>query len=70
MTLNEILPAVRELPLTDKIRLLRILAEQLDSAEDIFPFEPNKIYYLGTPYNAFGAGKALMDAMKSGSGTH
>jgi hypothetical protein len=32
--------------------------------ENIFPFEPYKIYYLATPYNVFGAGKALMDAMK------
>ena len=31
--------------------------------ENIFPFEPYKIYYLATPYNVFGAGKALMDAM-------
>jgi hypothetical protein len=29
---------------------------------DIFPFELYKVYYLSTPYNAFGAGKALMDA--------
>ncbi|WP_320414650.1 hypothetical protein [Candidatus Hakubella thermalkaliphila] len=64
MTLTEILPAVRQLPTLDKIRLLRILAEELDTAEDIFPFEPYRIYYLPTPYNVFGAGKALMNAMK------
>jgi len=63
MTLTEILPAVRQLPMLDKIRLLRILAEELDTAEDIFPFEPYKIYYLPTPYDMFGAGRALMDAM-------
>ena len=64
MTLSEILPTVRQLPTLDKIRLIRILAEELDLEEDIFPFEPYKIYYLSTPYNAFGAGKALMDAMR------
>ncbi len=63
MTLTEILPTVRQLPALDKIRLLRILAEELDKAEDIFPFEPYKIYYLPTPYDMFGAGRALMDAM-------
>ena len=63
MTLTEILPAVRQLPTLDKIRLLRILAEELDTAEDIFPFEPYKIYYLPTPYDMVGAGRALMDAM-------
>lgn len=64
MTLTEVLPAVRQLPTLDKIRLIRILAEELDLEEDIFPFEPYKIYYLPTPYNTFGAGKALMDAMR------
>jgi hypothetical protein len=65
MTLTEILPTVRQLPTLDKIRLLRILAEELDTEENIFPFEPYKVYYLPTPYDAFGAGKVLMDAMKT-----
>jgi hypothetical protein len=64
MTLTEILPTVRQLPILDKIRLIRILAEELDMEQNIFPFEPYKIYYLATPYNVFGAGKALMDAMR------
>lgn len=63
-SLTEILPAVRQLPALDKIRLIRILAEELDTAQDIFPFEPYRVYYLATPYNVFGAGRALMDAMK------
>ncbi len=65
MTLTEILPAVRQLPALDKLRLIRILAEELDLEQDVSPFEPYKIYYLPTPYNTFGAGKALMDAMKT-----
>lgn len=60
-TLTEILPAVQQLPTSDKIRLIRILAEELDTLENIFPLEPYKIYYLATPCNVFGAGKALMD---------
>lgn len=64
MTLTEILPAIRQLPALDKIRLIRILAEELDLEENLFPFEPYKTYYLPTPYNTFGAGKALMDAMR------
>jgi len=63
MTLTELLPAVRQLPAQDKLRLIRILAEELDVKDDIFPFQPGKIYYLPTPYNSFGAGKALMEAM-------
>jgi hypothetical protein len=66
MTLTEILPTIRQLPVLDKIRLIRILAEELDIETNIFPFEPYKIYYLATPYyNMFGAGKALMDAMRT-----
>ncbi|NKQ34187.1 MAG: hypothetical protein HF973_01075 [Chloroflexi bacterium] len=64
MTLNEFLPVVQKLSAPDKIRLIRILAEELETEKNIFPFEPHKIYYLATPYNTFGAGKALMDAMK------
>jgi hypothetical protein len=59
MALTEILPTVRQLPILDKIRLIRILAQELDTEEDIFPFEPYKVYYLPTPYNVFGAGKAM-----------
>ncbi len=64
MTLEEILPAIRQLPAQDKLKLIRILAEELDVKADIFPFQPNRIYYLPTPYNSFGVGKALIDALK------
>ena len=64
MTLTELLPAVRQLPAQDKLRLIRILAEELDVKADMFPFQPNRIYALPTPYNSFGAGEKLMDAMK------
>jgi hypothetical protein len=64
MTLAELLPAIRQLPALDKLRLIRILAEDLDTADDIAPFEPHKIYYLPTPYDTFGAGRALMQALQ------
>jgi hypothetical protein len=62
MTLTEIFPTARQLPTVDKIRLLRILAEDLDTERNLFPFEPYKIYFLATPYNKFGAGNVLMEA--------
>jgi hypothetical protein len=62
MTLPEVLPIVRQLTALDKLHLLRILAEELDTAENIAPLQPYKIYYLPTPYNTYGAGKRLMDA--------
>ena len=66
MTLTEILPAIRQLAAQDKLRLIRILAEELDVKDDLFPFRPNKIYYLPTPYNSFGAGKALIECAEAG----
>lgn len=60
MSLTELLPSVHELPALDKLRLIRILAEDLDSDEDIYPLQPNKIYYLPTPYDSYGVGRLLM----------
>ncbi len=69
MTLSEILPAVQQLSTVEKIRLIRILAEELDQEEDISPLKPYKVYDLSTPYEMFGAGRALMEAMTSKSDT-
>jgi hypothetical protein len=63
VTLTEIVPAVRTLPALDKLRLIRILAEELEAAREIFPFESGKTYDLPTPYNSFGAATVLAEAM-------
>jgi hypothetical protein len=63
MSLTELLPSIRQLPALEKVRLIRILAEELDTEEEIFPLQPNKLYYLPTPYNSFGVGRLLMSAM-------
>ncbi|MBE9037682.1 hypothetical protein [aff. Roholtiella sp. LEGE 12411] len=67
MTLTELLPAVRKLSVLEKLKLIRILAEDLDTNEDISPLEPFKTYDLPTPYNSFGAGEILMQALKQSS---
>ncbi|MGB5961168.1 MAG: hypothetical protein WBG73_10955 [Coleofasciculaceae cyanobacterium] len=64
MTLAEVLPAARRLSPSEKLKLIRILAEDLDMAEDISPLEPFKTYDLPTPYDCFGAGAVLMEAFK------
>ena len=64
MTLAEVLPAARQLSAIEKLKLIRILAEDLDTAEAIAPLEPFKTYNLPTPYDSFGAGAVLMDALK------
>jgi len=40
----------------------------LDTNEDISPLEPHKVYYLQTPYDSFGAGEILMQAMQLADG--
>jgi len=62
MTLAELLPAVKNLPAVDKLRLIRILAEELDTGEDVSPLVPHKVYQLFTPYSSSGAGQALAEA--------
>lgn len=62
MTLAELLPAARRLSVMEKLKLIRILAEDLEMAEDISPLEPFKTYDLPTPYDCFGAGAVLMEA--------
>lgn len=64
MTLAEVLPAARRLSAMEKLKLIRILAEDLDMAENISPLEPFKTYDLPTPYDSFGAGAILMEALK------
>jgi hypothetical protein len=63
MTLAELLPEIQELPATDKLKLIRVLAEELDTGEDISPLVPHKLYYMPTPYDTPGAGWALLNAM-------
>lgn len=65
ITLTEILPLVRQLQMPDKLRLIRILAEQLDTGENIFPFEADKTYDMPTPYNTFGAAEILMNTLRT-----
>ena len=62
MTLTELLPSIQHLPVAEKLRLIRVLAEELDSGEDISPLTPHKVYYVATPYGMSGAGRALLDA--------
>lgn len=64
ITLAEVLPAARRLSAIEKLKLIRILAEDLDMAEDFSPLEPFKTYDLPTPYDCFGAGAVLMEVLK------
>ena len=63
MALADVLPAIQQLTATEKLRLIRILAEDLDTAENIAPLEPFKTYNLPTTYDNFGVGEALMQVL-------
>ena len=63
MTLTEVLPVVWQLPVFEKLQSIPILAAEVDIIEDISPLKPHHVYYLPTPYNMFGAGRVLMDAL-------
>ena len=63
MTLTELLTTIRQLSAIDKRELIRILVAEEDISDNIFPLEPEKIYHLPTPYDTFGVGAALMQAM-------
>ncbi len=56
MTLADLIPIARKLSPSEKLKLIRILAEDLDTVEDIYPLEPFKTYDLPTLYNSFGSG--------------
>ncbi|MEH1773637.1 MAG: hypothetical protein V7K64_05095 [Nostoc sp.] len=70
MTLADLIPMARKLSPSEKLKLIRILAEDLDTVEDISPLEPFKTYDLPTPYNSFGAGTVMMEALKSQDSIH
>jgi hypothetical protein len=70
MTLAEVLPSARLLSATEKLKLIRILAEDLDMTEDISPLEPFKTYDLPTPYDSFGAGAVLMETLRESTPSH
>ena len=64
--LSQILPEVFQLTFSEKLQLIRIITEDIErplTTEKIV-FEPNKVYYLHTPYNTFGAAEQLMKALQ------
>ena len=69
VTLAELLPNIHELSYLDKVRLIRILAEDLDVSknQEQTYFEPYKTYYLHTPQFEAGAAAILMQALTEAS---
>jgi hypothetical protein len=65
ITLTELLPNIHKLTVLDKVRLMRILAEEIEvpKSEEQHYFEPYKTYYLHTPQFEEGAVAILMEAL-------
>lgn len=68
-TLIELLPNIRQLAFFDKVRLIRILAEEIEvpKIQEQTYFEPHKVYYLHTPEFEAGAADILMQTLVEAS---
>lgn len=63
MSLAEVLPEVQSLSQLDKIRLIQVLAQELERQVDIL-IEPGRSYPLSSPDGAFSAAAALLQAVQ------
>jgi hypothetical protein len=67
MSLAEVLPEVQTLSRLDKIRLIALLAQELERDEDNL-IEPNRSYPVWSPDRAFSAAAALLQALEEEKG--
>lgn len=65
MSLNEVLPNARNLSAADKLRLIRILAEDVETAPDVVLFDRNQVYESWTPTAEPGTVEALMRVIEA-----
>jgi hypothetical protein len=63
MSLTEVLPEVQMLSRLDKIRLIQLLAQELERDEDDL-IEPGRSYPVWSPDRAFSAAAALLQALE------
>lgn len=65
MSLAQILPDIRLLSVSDKLRLIRLLEMEIDSGDSVEPLEHGRTYHLATPIFEPGASEALMKELKA-----
>jgi hypothetical protein len=63
MSLAEVLPGVQTLSRLDKIRLIRLLAQELERDEAGL-IEPGRSYSVWSPDRAFAAAATLLQALE------
>lgn len=73
MTLSNLLPSIQQLSFVEKLRLISILAEEVQQ-----PFQetvtsphlqPDQVHYIYTPYDTFGAAEILMKTLEEDRST-
>ncbi len=65
MSLAEVLPNVRELSRTDKLRLLQVLAQDLLESDPLALLQSGQSYPIESPDLAFEAGQTLMSMLEA-----
>ncbi len=63
MSLSELLPSIRSLSHPDKVRLLGIIAEELACDGGLLNIPQGTEIPIWSPYDAFDAANALMQAL-------
>ena len=64
MSLNEMLPSLRQLDHADKLRLVQFLVQELAREENAL-LKPDAAYPVWSPYESFDAAQVLLDALKA-----
>ena len=64
VAMGDLLPKLRALPRADKLRIMQFLVSELAREEGLVLFEEEGIYPLWTPYGAFDAAEALLEALR------
>lgn len=65
MSLADLLPAVRDLSRTEKLRLIQVLAADLAEAEEPASLAAGRTYPVWSPYGAHKAAAVLLDVLRA-----
>ena len=62
-TLQEVIPVISMLTAFEKLKLIRILAQELEDNNNFFPLEPGKTYQIETPFCMYGVAEVLAESI-------
>jgi len=62
--ITELLPQVRGLPRSDKLRLMQFLVSELAQEDGITLLQSDEDYPIWTPYHAFDAAATLLNVLR------